>query len=76
MFLTMFFKTQNIGHTMHLTMLGKPLSIRSAVQMENSSHKASVCLRGVGVKRYLAEFHLNSISLRKGLPLFAHPYAQ
>ena len=38
---------------------------------ENSSHKASVCLRGGGggLKRYLADFHLNSTSLTKGLPL-------
>ena len=41
---------------------------------ENSSHKASVCSRGGGLKRYLADFHLNSTSHIKGLPsLVCHP---
>ena len=36
---------------------------------ENSSHKASVCLRAGGLKRYLAEFHFNSTCVTQGLPL-------
>ena len=35
---------------------------------ENSSHKASVCLRVGGLKRYLAEFHLNITYVTLGLP--------
>ena len=33
----------------------------------NSSHKASVCLKVGGLKRYLAEFHLNSTCVTRGI---------
>ena len=61
-------RTDNQTRKDRATQLLNRETLSFAIFGEKSSPKGSVCLRGGGLKSYLAEFNLNSTYRSKGLP--------